>query len=427
MIMHEKIIVMLVTMMLALVASPVVAEAPALKLDDFAFGADLGPAETEFRRFSLAPIMMKDIQRRDLGDVRVFNDDNELVISKVRKKDAGLKISRQVLSFSRFTAAGKTAGYILDRKKNYKSWLKSLSLSWQQGASPKILALSVEHSADKKKWKVLKESEIVNNYTFNGIELKQNVIDINGHTERYLKLTFINTRYSPVLASAHAYTTNKLPAELSWITAGSLEALDDDDNSYRFSVSKGVSPDYLRLSFGKLNTLLHGSLYTVDDTNGKLERKEVIKNFSAYRVTLNNKVVNSRPINLKRWQSVDWLVTVNDASNLDVDDPPDVMVAYPQYEVIFANDGSKQYTVVWGNSSAGAPESGDIVKRLKAGKITMKDIAVIKPGRTLDKAELTELMNSRWWANVLMITGLVLLVIAVIAGAFFGYRRYQAR
>ena len=262
---------------------------------------------------------------------------------------------------------------------------------------------------------------------FNGIELKQNIIGINSRTERYLKLTYINTGYTPVLASVNAYTTNKTPSANSWITAGSLEPLEDGSNSYRFSVSKGVSPSFLRMSFGKLNTLLQGSLYTVDNIDGKLQRKPLIKNFSAYKVTLNNKVVESRLIDVRRWQSEDWLITADDASNLDADDLPDVLVAYPQYEVIFANDGSKQYTVVWGNGSAGAPESGDIVKRIKAGKISMKDIAVVKPGRILDKAELTELMNSRWWDKVLLITGLVLLVIAVIAAAFFGYRRYQSK
>lgn len=424
--MHERIIALLGAMILALITTPVVAEASPLKLDDFAFGADLSSAETEFRRFTLTPIMIKDVQRRDLGDVRVFNDDNELVVSKIRKKDGGLKTSGQPLSFSRLTVAGKTAGYLLDRKKSHKQWLKSLHLSWQQGSSPKILAVRVEHSADKKKWKVLKKSEIVNNYKFSGIELKQNVIEINSHAERYIKLTFLNTRYSPVLASVSAYTTNKTPTAFSWITAGSLEPLEGEANSYRFSVSEGVSPAFLRLSFSKLNTLLHGSLYTVANIDDKLQRKPVINNFSAYRVTLNNKVVDSRPIDVSRWQSVEWLITADDASNLDAEDLPDVMVAYPQYEVIFANDDSKQYTVVWGNRSAGAPESGDIVKRIKDNKITMQDIAVVTPGRMLNKTELTDLMNSRWWAKMLLLSGLVLLVIAAIAAGFFGYRRYQS-
>lgn len=420
---HRKsltLIILLITLLIASLVPQVISEDPLLSINDFDYGAELAASESEFRQFTLKPEMIKNIKRQDLGDVRIFDGNNELIPSLVRKKDGDNKLKRQSLSFTRVLDADSTTAYILDRTEDHKRSLKSLSLQWKQGSAPNILLIRVEHSADKKSWKKLNDSETVINFKFEGLVLKQNVIDINRQTQRYIKIKFLNKKRSPALASVHAYTTNKQISDYSWIPAGKLQPQSGIANGYRFNLNEGIKPELFKLNFPSLNTILKGSLNTIKAGEGKLKYKPVIKNFNAYIVTINNKIIKSRAINISRWQSADWLITASVSKNIQADNLPGVTLAYPQYELIFANNNEGPYTVVWGNSAAGKPVAGDILERIK----DQQDIAEVKPGVMLNINQLTELMESRQTPWLMISISLAILAMAVVA-FLFGYRRYQ--
>ena len=422
--MQKIFITLLGTAILTVLALPAVAESPLLKLDDFAYGADLTSAKSEFRRFDFLPIMIKEMQRRDLGDVRVFDGNNELMPCLVRKKVRNIKTSKQILNISPYKLSGVTKGYILDRAAKHKQSLKSLHLRWRPGKAPNVLSVRFEHSADRKTWKILKDSEIVSNFEFSGNVLKQNVVDINNYTKRYIRLTFLDNKQVPVLASVIAYNTNKKLSDYVWMPAGQLQPYKDIPNTFSVSASKGIPPDLLKLSFGKLNSMLSGSLYTLATVDGKPKRKLVTNNFDSYALSRNNKVIKSKPIDVGNWQSAEWLITTDSIVNFTEDDMPGVMVAYPQYEVVFANYGVEPYTAVWSNRSAGKPVAGDIVERIKNSKLSWNDIDVVTPGAILDQAELTVLTESRQTPWLMII--IVLFIIISMTTAMFVYRRYRS-
>jgi hypothetical protein len=139
---------------------------------------------------------------------------------------------------------------------------------------------------------------------------------------------------------------------------------------------------------------------------------------------MNNKVVKSKPIDVSKWKSSEWLITINSENDFSENDLPGVTVAYPRYEVIFAADGDEPYTAVWGNSEAGAPMPGDLVKRIKDKALLWKDIAVTNPGSTLNNAGLTELMVSRQTPWVMLSLGL-LVILMTTAALIFRYKRKQ--
>lgn len=420
----KKILITLLRTALLMLLTPLAAAEPQiLQLDDFTYGASLSPVESEFRRFSLSPMMIKDVQRRDLGDVRVFDGDNKLMPTLVRRLGAKNKASQQTLMPYPYRVSGVTAGYILDRSDDHKQSLKSLNLLWKQGAVPRILTVRVEHSADQKSWKTLIDSETVINFNLNGSVLKQNRIDINNYTHRYIKLTFLNIKKVPVLASVEAYSTARKLLDDFWLPTGQLQPDDNITNGYRFSVSKAISPSQIKLSFAKLNTVLSGSLSTIEVVNDKLKRKMVINDFDAYVVTINNQVVKSKPINVSRWESSEWLMTINSENDFSEDGLPSITVAYPHYEVIYASDGVEPYTVVWGNSTTGAPKAGDFVKRLRSKSLTRKDIAVTKTGITLDNASLKVLKESRQTSWLMLLLGVLVIIIVATASIFLYKRR----
>lgn len=420
--MQQKMIALLVAVILSVLTPQTFAGAPSIKLNDFAFGGDLTTAESEFRRFSLSASMVKNIQRRDLGDIRVFDNNNDLMPVLVRKKGGKVKTSQQTLAFSRHRGSATSSGYILDRSAKHKQSLKSLQLRWKPGRSPKVLTVRVEHSADKKTWQTLKNAEMVYNVEFKGKALKQNSIDINNYTQRYIKLSFLNKRRAPALVSAKAVTTSKKLPDHLWVPPSPLKVDKSITNAYRFSVSKGISPHLLKLSFAELNNILSGRLYAIEVAEGELKKKTLVNNFDAYAVSLNNKVVRPKPIDVSKWQSSEWMITSKALSAYSEEDLPGVMAAYPSYEVIFADDGKAPYTAVWGSNAAGAPMSGDLVERIKAGKLSLKDIAVVKPEFVLNNDRLTELMESRQTPWLTLLLGLF--AVGIVA---FSYKRYLVR
>lgn len=400
------------------------AKQAAVNMDEFAYGAELTMAETDFQRVTLTADMFRHIQRRDRGDIRVYDEDNELMPSLVLNKSGHIKISKTKLKVSPYVQGSKRKGYIVDRGANHKQWLQSLQLHWHNNAAPNILSIRVEHSADEKNWSSLSKSEVVSNFKFADTMLRINDIDINNHTKRFIRLTFLDSRTTPSLASATAYTTSAKPAGKIWVPTGELKPVKSPANTYRFSVSRGISPSHLRFSFGKLNTLLAGSLYSMENKNGKPAAQLRTRNFQAYKVTLNNKVINAKATDIARWRASDWLITTNASSNIEANGLPDVIAGYSQHEVIFAADGDAPYTLVWGNAAASKPATTEIGKRIRSFAKSGNTIAVVTPGKTLDKTALVKLVKSRQWSFFSIVISLFALIGAAIAGRM-AYQRFK--
>ncbi len=405
--------------------STAVADATEPNMSDFAYGAEITPADSELISFPLIPVIIKEVKRHDLGDIRVYDSNNELMPSIAREKDGRITTSQQRLSVKPVRSAGKITGYLVDRTSKHKPALKSLLLNWRRGKEPKILSLRVEHSADRKTWKTLGDSKTVVNFNFEGFQLNQNVIDINDHTERYIKLSFQARNLPPVLASVTAYTTNKPVSKYLWIHAGKLQASGNATDEFRFSLDTGIRPLSIKFLFPKINSILSGSLYTIDSHDAKTQRKLVEKNFIAYTVTLNNSVANSRAVDISQQPSSDWLIKTRDSKNIQPDNLPGVLAGYPQYEVVFANDGEAPYTAVWGNADVSAPPAGDLAARLAAVSKSGQQLAEARTGIVIDNQALTELMESRQFSWLAL---LVWLIAAAITAFVFkiGYQRYRS-
>lgn len=425
--MRHRHIAILGTLLLMAEMPQVYAENDPLSMDDFAYGAQLTTSDAEFRRISVNPTMMNNIYRRDFGDVGVYDEDNELMPTLVRKINENIETNIKPLKFSQLVVSGESKGYILDRSVDQKQWLRSLHLQWKHDATPSILLMRVEHGSGDGRWSTLEETVVINNYRYKDVFLKQNIIDLNEYADRYIKLTFLNKRSLAILKSVSAYTSNKKPVDYSWVSAGKLQLKAGTTDRYLFSVGEGVTPDLLRLDFDKLNTVVSGNLHAVAKAGTKLQRA-VSKPFDAYKVTLNNKVVSSKPVDISQWQVSDWMIAADASYNVDSKNLPKVMVAYPKYEIIFAADGAEPYTVVWGNRNAGSSDFNDITQRIQANKLSIDDIPMVAPGNILDTAGLTDLLESRRMLSLLLWLGVTIVTLGiVIVLVKIAYQRRKVR
>lgn len=388
-----------------------------LSMDDFDFGVELLSVDDPVRRFNVTPIIMQGVKRSDLGDVRVFDYYNNLMPMKLISLDSDIEMFQQSLVVTKYKNAGQQ-GFILERPQDDQRWLKSLHLNWQQGRAPNVLVIRVEHSADLINWNPLKPSEVISNYRFKNTLINHNTIDINDHTERYLRLVYKKRQLmTPVLQSANSIVLNKKPIDSKWITAGKLETTPDTAGTFVFNSASVVTPRLVNFYFNKLNMVLTGSLYRMTAVNGASTWKLVNDDFNAYKVTLNNKIVASSPINVADSNATQWKIVSEGNTAFSEEEMPDVMVDYPVYDVVFADKGREPYTLVWGSSKTGAPESDSSLP---------DDAVTVYHGQHMDNAQLVELAASRRFIMVISIAGLVILALVAISG-FLYYRRSSMR
>lgn len=393
-----------------------------VNMAEFAYGSALSAADASIRRIELQPVVILHIQRRDHRDIRVYDANNEPMPSLLLKKDGTIKTSSKNLKFSAEYRKGQVSAYVIDRGKDYGAAIDSLKLKWKAGRAPHILTFYIEHSANKHSWQTLINNANIINFDFKGVRLEQNEIDINKITKRYLRLVPIENKAFPKLAGITATIASRPHADYWWLRTDGLEPDAARPGHYQFSLSTGVSPDQFKLIFHELNSVMTGALYSYTGSDTK-SRRLVTKDFESFAVSMNRKVVNANPVDIRHSSATRWEIAANQMLNIDAENLPGVMAAYPRYQLIFASDGDEPYTLVWGNQNANTIQSGDLVERIKANNLGLDAIPEVRTGMVLDNTRLSALAESRQkiWPVVLG----VLVLIAVGIVLVIGYRRYR--
>ncbi len=388
-----------------------------LSMSDFDHGAELTPRDTALRRLPLSPQMISQMKQRDLGDVRVFDYNNQLMPLSIRDLNENISELQQSLQVTPYKVSGRVQGFVLRRPETASRWLKSLQLFWKNQRAPSVLIFKIEHSADGKNWSALKSSAVVSNFRFDGESLNHNIIDVNANAKQHIRLLFAaKPRRSPVLTAVTATLASAEPVATTWITTGQLEPVENEARAYRFSTSEAITPRQIRLNIRQLNTRITGTLYAQLKRDGKTVWQPAIKNLRAYNVTLNNKIVRSRSLDLPDIHAHEWKLVLKKGSELDDSDLPDVMVSYPVLQLVFAAEGDEVYTVVWGSSQASAAQLTTFEQADLAETVYQRML--------MDKQVLTETVQTRLWIFRAKMVGYALLF---LIGAYSLFRLYQKK
>lgn len=393
-----------------------------VNMDEFSYGSELSSADAAIRRIELQPVVIRDIQRRDQRDIRVYDANNVAMPSALMKKDGPIRSSRVNLDISAEYLKGKISAYVIDRGNDQVPVIDSLKLAWKTGHAPNILTFYIEHSTNRKSWQTLVNSARVINFDFKGVRLELNEIDINKTTKRYLRFVPIDDKIFPPLAGVTATLTSLPHSDAWWLPVSRLHADDSRPGHYQFEITTGVRPVQFKLSFPAINSLMNGTLYSYAESDAK-SRTVFTKDFEAYAVTLNQKVVNARPVDISHSSSTRWEIATTQTLNIDTEHLPSIMAAYPRYQLIFASDGDEPYTLVWGNGNADTNQASDLDARIKAGRNSVNEFPEVRTGVILDNSKLAALVASRrkLWPVILSVLALLTASIAM----FIGYKRYR--
>lgn len=385
-------------------------------MDAFAHGSELTSADAKIRRIELQPVVIRGIQRRDHLDIRVYDANNRPMPAALLNPDATIKTGSEQLKVSALYNNGKISTYIIDRGTDSQLALDSMQFKWKTGKAPKILSFDIEQSADNKSWQPLLNDACVFNLDYKGIRLEHNYLEINRLTKRYLRITPAKEINLPPMSAATATLASKPHADYWWQPVARLEPDPANTGHYVFSLTSGVRPVQFKLSL-PLNSAITGALYNYEDTDTK-SPVLIAKDFTSYTMSINRNVINAKPVDSSHSSASRWKIATTGMVNIDTENLPGIMAAYPRYKLIFAADGEEPYTLVWGNPDANTEQRGDLAERLRESKLQLNAIPEVSTGLILDHAALAELVASRTsqWPVVISLLVLIVLGSAIYRG-----------
>lgn len=428
-----------------------------LTRDDFAFGASLGSADSSLRKFYPGVEILKDLVRPYAGDLRVFDNNDMVVPALVRRtsseeteveetlefyplfksstdstqtstvqviRNDQNEIEKLISNVENLSLEQKISGYLIDKtakEENKSRHLSALKLAWKEEAYPDLLKVSVEHSDDLNNWRSIYDSFTISNLLFEGKRLKQNLIEIPSHTDRFIRINFIYNIDAPTLDAVTATYKQVNSREEEWLSLGSLLEDSDEQDSYRFTIPSGVRPSKLRFVFSSTDVLVSGRLYCLTK---KKKWKLRYNDFSQYRVSFGegDEVSESSPVRIPANCGPEWKF-VSDADNsIGYSELPEVEIAYPAYEVVFVSQGVAPYQVAWGNARA-KKQSTNMRKLIRKAAKDNRKIEVVEIGATESIRGLQALTqeDADWWKRwvlwLVLLTGV--LVVARLAYQLF--------
>jgi len=233
--------------------------------------------------------------RGDLGDIRVFNAQGEVVPHMLlqqahskssepeRRKlawfplrgaaNAGLdhlsvRIKRNtagtlidINSNAKPQAQATLSGYLLDASA-VKSSMQALELDWKNSKESFVGAVTVESSDDLKHWNTVVRSAPLTSLQFGGHSLSQKRVELPSLRAKYLRLSWPQNMPPLHLTSVNVeLAATRIDTPITWhASAGS--AVPDKAGEYQFDLGAHLPLQRMRIELPQINTLVQAALFS---------------------------------------------------------------------------------------------------------------------------------------------------------------------
>jgi len=401
---------------------PAVAAAAPLTPKDFARGVEVFADDaTPVHTLTLPLELYRGVTRTDLGDVRVFNKDEEPVPHAIRSlaradaerpaalvlpifplrgppgarfDDLSLHVRRSdsgtIISFD---AGGTLApdatvqAYLIDASAAARP-LRRLILDWAAPQAGFLARVSLEATEDLAHWRSVEPNASVAHLDYRGHSLDRRSIDLTDVRAKYLRL-----RWSSLEAP---FVLEKVEADLV-PTAGEPQreslALDGQADStapgtYVFDLGGPIPVDRLEVELPQNNTLVRAEVQSAGAAEGPWKRRFAGE---LYRVTYEGEELTSGPIHVRpntdRW----WRLVVEEKGGGLGKGLPVLHTAWLPQQLLFVARGEGPFLLAFGSYAAG-PDSFDaqsLVALVPGQKVETLDVQTASLGaaRELGGAE----------------------------------------
>ena len=334
------------------------------------------PQQMPLQRLALDEALYASVTRADLGDLRVFNADGEvlehaIVPPREPAATAGDAVPLQLFPLrGEETAAaggalritlgangalvdlqGARAGaqpveaYLIDAGAEHAS-VAALRLDWSGNTPDFVSTVTLESSADLRAWRAVGSATIAN-LTHAGHRLRRAEIALEGSADRYLRLRWPAGRKGAELASAAALPPERAgPAARRWTRIEGAVAA-DAPRAWRFDAQGWLPADRLRVAFAAPNSMATLRLLSRAAADAPWrERADAL----FYRLQVDGAELASAELPLERRRDRYWRVEAREGAV----QAPALELGWTPDELVFIARGRAPFTLAAGSARVAA-------------------------------------------------------------------------
>jgi len=352
------------------------AERPA----DFAYGIPIGTdAADALYEIEIPAAVYRSVTRSDIGDIRVFNGQGEVVphalrpptrkIASVslpvfplygdmdeRLNDLGVRIEKRgdgtiIAIQNRGQTGGQASplrGYILDAS-SLRSAIEALLLDWQTASESFVGQVRVDGSDDLAAWTILTNGAALARLTFGGHQVQRNRVDLRFARFKYLRISWPKGQ-APLesLSAAAEPAGHVIDSPRVWETfSGSEIAGESGDYSYDFG---GHFPfDRLRIQLPQVNSLVQMQIFARATTRDEWRQ---VTSATAYRLRNRDTELTSQEIAITSRGERYWLLRADQRGGGIGSGVPAMEIGWVPQKLVFVARGAGPFQLAVGNAAA---------------------------------------------------------------------------
>ena len=378
-----------------MLVSPVMADAP-LRPEGFAHKSGIATGSGgPFYQLALPLAVYQGVKRADLGDLRVFNGQGEVVPYALLRAESRAEMRRteHAAPFFPLLAAGEGAasgdvsvtvrqtgdgtlvavhqspakaradthvrGVVIDASKLPRG-VRSLRLN--AGPSPvPFHAYVIESSTDLQHWRQLKGDAQLVRLAHEGHQVVSDTAEWGSDADPYLRLLWVDPQQAPAIRSVSLGLVERLPGQPAEIWSDTLAPSISQANTYEYVLPGQLPLEKLRINLPQINTLtplgIQGQSRFVSRRRHREEvRWDTLAHTVAYRLASPQGEIRSPDVELSG-RVEDHLRLVIDGRTGGVGgEPPSLQVGFVPHVLVFLARGDGPFVLTWGAESVNRGE-----------------------------------------------------------------------
>jgi len=390
----------------------------------FSYKASLLGGSSSLRSVDLPNEILEGMARNDLGDLRIFSAEGQLVPHqfvrgttlkttksqslvfypfdkkqaadlasiriRIEQKGGEQSVDVQSQGADEKAQVANEFQYIIENTVSQKSdkQLCSLSLDWQQSKASMILPLKIESSNDLEHWSSLSRRKSVSKLNYSGSQLLRSKVGIPCTTQRYLRLQWLKPEQNIKLINIVGSYRQAGGKTMQWASLGKPELNSEGDWLFE---NKSVAPiARLSLSAPFDGVLYKGQLFSRNNEKSKWKSQQ---NIIQYRLKMGDAELTSDPIMLYNGYDKYWKVQLSGETKFSASQLPEIKVSRQQQQIIYLAQGAEPFTLAYGNASVRpANDSGinQLIRTLQDAGASPDKAALGDIVKITDKVEITQ-------------------------------------
>lgn len=421
---------------------------------DFAYAIAIhADALDALYQIEIPAAVYRGVTRADLGDIRIFNAQGEVVPHAFRPRAAssmektaavelplfplyaeaggefeGMNVRIQkradgaiinVVSFGKGVAAQRRLrGYVLDASGLNKP-LQALSFDWKSAAEGYAGKVRVEGSDDLARWSVLVQDAPLLSLEFGGHSLQQKRVELRAQKNKYLRVSWPRNQKPLELMSVRAEpAASTLEPQRVW-QAFPAPPVGGKPGDYEYDLGGHFPFDRVRVELPQMNALAPLQVLTraKPDENWRPVTSAVV-----YRLRHQGDDLNSPEIAVAGRGERYWLLRVDQKGGGIGAGVPMLNIGWVPQQLVFAARGAGPFQLAYGNREAKAVTYGidSLVPGYKTEtELKVKSATLGDPVTLAGVARLREPIDYKKWA----LWASLILGVAVLGWMAYGLAR----